>query len=83
MFTKKQLKILERAAATETKARSLEVRFEFVEDGIHPVFPESVLKELLEMFAMEGEKQDKYLVNLSYDTLLVLAELEGDVDEYL
>ncbi len=81
MFTEKHLKILERAAAVETRARNLEVRFEFIENGIQPVFPELVLNQLIATFSMSSEEQDRWLVKFDHATLLVLAELDGDFYE--
>lgn len=74
MVNQRELMIMQRAASAEAAARNLEVRFEFVDGELQPVFPEELLKELFGLFELRGRKQKAAFKKLDNATVLILSE---------
>jgi len=73
-MNKRDLSIMQRAASAEAAARDLEVRFEFVDGELQPIFPEELLNELFILFDLRGRKQTEALKKLNNATVLILSE---------
>ena len=76
VWSEKQVSILKRAIAEETRAQNMDVRFEFIDGKIQTVFPEGILNYILNLFYLDNEAQIKGLRLLHPRTVQILSELD-------